>query len=182
MKIKNIIEDVKAFHWLMNAPVSYMSRTLEEDRVNLRAGWIFEEIAELLEAKTAADQADALIDIIYFAAGTLAEMGVSGKTADACWNAVHNANMNKVFPDGKAHFKDNKVLKPANWIPPEKQIQAALMSAVMEEEREEETGRWLYVKKLPNFEPFVLGFSSKALELFKRKGAEVTEVHLMPVK
>ena len=58
-------------------------------------------------------QVDAFTDILYFANGGFTEMGV---VPDRIFNIVHQANMGKIFPDGKPHFNEvGKVIKPDNW-------------------------------------------------------------------
>ncbi|GMA46553.1 haloacid dehalogenase [Tetragenococcus muriaticus] len=59
-------------------------------------------------------QTDALADLLYFTYGSFVLLGVDPKPI---MEIVHQANMGKVFPDGKPHYdpKTNKVLKPENW-------------------------------------------------------------------
>lgn len=59
-------------------------------------------------------EVDALTDLLYFTYGSFVLMGVDPKPF---FEIVHEANMNKFFPDGKAHFdqKTHKILKPDNW-------------------------------------------------------------------
>ena len=66
-----------------------------------------------------------MIDLIYFALGTLVEMGVKPKKI---FDIVHNANMNKLWEDGKVHCRegDNKVLKPPTWEDPFSKIKYAI--------------------------------------------------------
>ncbi len=79
-----------------------------------------EEIDEFLQAQDLYDQADAMIDLIYFALGTLAEMGVKpGKI----FEIVHRANMAKLFRDGKPHYNaQSKVIKPPDWQDPKDEL------------------------------------------------------------
>ena len=57
---------------------------------------------------------DALIDTLYFTYGSFVLMGVD---PERIFDIVHEANMGKVFPDGKAHFDPvtHKILKPDDW-------------------------------------------------------------------
>lgn len=77
-----------------------------------------EELAELeaaIAGGNVGDQADALIDLVYFAIGGLFQMGVP---AAACWNAVHAKNMTKVV--GMTHRgTTNDATKPEGWTPPD---------------------------------------------------------------
>ena len=59
-------------------------------------------------------QVDALIDTLYFTYGSFVLMGVD---PERLFSIVHQANMGKIFPDGKAHFDPvtHKILKPDDW-------------------------------------------------------------------
>ena len=59
-------------------------------------------------------QVDALIDMLYFTYGSFVLMGVD---PERIFDIVHQANMGKIFPDGKAHFDPvtHKILKPDDW-------------------------------------------------------------------
>lgn len=59
-------------------------------------------------------QVDALTDLLYFTYGSFVLMGVDPKPL---FDTVHEANMGKIFPDGKAHFDPvtHKILKPEGW-------------------------------------------------------------------
>lgn len=59
-------------------------------------------------------QVDALTDLLYFTYGSFVLMGVDPKPL---FDTVHEANMGKIFPDGKAHFDPitHKILKPDDW-------------------------------------------------------------------
>jgi predicted HAD superfamily Cof-like phosphohydrolase len=62
------------------------------------------------------DGADAMIDLIYFALGTLVEMGIMPQNL---MDIVHEANMGKLHNiDGKmvpVYREDGKTKKPDNW-------------------------------------------------------------------
>ncbi|MGT2742807.1 Cof-type HAD-IIB family hydrolase [Streptococcus plurextorum] len=90
-------------------------------------------------------QVDALTDLLYLTYGSFVLMGVDPKPF---FDTVHEANMGKIFPDGKAHFDpiSHKILKPDDWeerFAPEpaikreldRQIQKAKMKQVKKEER-----------------------------------------------
>lgn len=59
-------------------------------------------------------QVDALVDLLYLTYGTFVLMGVDPAPL---FDIVHQSNMGKIFPDGKAHFdpRTHKILKPDNW-------------------------------------------------------------------
>ena len=73
-------------------------------------------------------QTDSLIDLLYMTYGSLV---LSGVDPYEIFDAVHQANMAKIFPDGRAHFdaETGKVLKPHDWeekYAPEKRIRREL--------------------------------------------------------
>ncbi|GFH43472.1 haloacid dehalogenase [Lactococcus hodotermopsidis] len=77
-------------------------------------------------------EVDALLDLLYFTYGSFALMGVDPYEI---FNAVHDANMGKIFPDGKPHFdsETHKILKPDNWahdFAPEKKIDKELQRQI----------------------------------------------------
>ena len=115
--------EVREFHKAFVHPVANTPTLLSKDRAKKRYAWILEEINEFLEATEKQDiveQADAMIDTIYFALGTLVEMGVE---PDQLFEIVQHANMSKLFPDGKPHYNEmGKVIKPDNWENPHKKL------------------------------------------------------------
>lgn len=74
-----------------------------------------EEVQELEEAELLSDQADALVDLMYFAYGELHKMGVD---TEVVWNEVHRANMTKVRGQTKRGH-ENDASKPDDWTPPD---------------------------------------------------------------
>jgi predicted HAD superfamily Cof-like phosphohydrolase len=119
-------ELVKQFHSRFGTPYRDKPSLLEADRVHKRASWLIEEIEEFQKAKTIEDQADAMIDTIYFALGTLVEMGVQ---PDELFQIVHRANMSKLWDDGKPRYRssDGKVIKPPTWEDPKPKMVQAIM-------------------------------------------------------
>ena len=54
-----------------------------------------EEIQEFEDSRSDAEKGDALIDLCYFAIGGLVKLGLDEEQAQACFDAVHRANMTK---------------------------------------------------------------------------------------
>ena len=110
---------VRLFHKKFNHPISYTPTRMDLERANKRYNWMLEEINEFIEAVKKEDiveQADAMIDVIYFALGTLVEMGIE---PDALFEIVQEANMSKLWEDGKPHYnQDGKTIKPKTWEDP----------------------------------------------------------------
>ena len=118
-------EKVREFQRVFGLPIGEKPRPLTPDRIEVRAEWLREEVGEFEEAADIYGQADAMIDLIYFALGTLVEMGVK---PGEIFDVVHEANMAKRWSDGKAHRResDGKILKPPDWEDPEPKIKAAI--------------------------------------------------------
>jgi predicted HAD superfamily Cof-like phosphohydrolase len=113
---------VRSFHRAFNHPAPVEIKILSPERVATRATWLYEEVGEFEDAETVQQQADAMIDLIYFALGTMVELGVE---IDPLFKIVHDANMRKIgnSTDKKAVKTiytaiDGKVQKPTGWIDP----------------------------------------------------------------
>lgn len=91
---------------------------LEGERLDWFVGAAREELQELIDAGTIEDQADALIDLMYFAGGRLYEMGVNGA---ACLDEIHAANMLKQRGElaKRPGSKGHDAVKPAGWKSPD---------------------------------------------------------------
>jgi predicted HAD superfamily Cof-like phosphohydrolase len=131
MSIDRAWEDVRAFHLAFGQPAPEAPELLHADLVHRRANWIEEETDELREAATVTEQADAFVDIIYFALGGLVDLGVR---PERLWDIVQNANMAKLWPDGRPRHRagDGKVMKPDGWQDP-----GPLLEAEIERQRRE---------------------------------------------
>lgn len=74
-----------------------------------------DELKELAESETPTEQADALVDAIYYICDTATRHGFN---LDPYLDIVHKANMQKVV-DGKVIRRgDGKIMKPACWVDP----------------------------------------------------------------
>lgn len=111
-------EMVRDFQRKFGQPAADKPTVLSEDRRSERYDYMEEELTEFLFAKTVVDQADAMIDLIYLAIGTLVELGVK---PEKLFEIVHNANMSKLWPDGKVHTnpENGKIIKPPTFVRPE---------------------------------------------------------------
>lgn len=119
--------DVREFHVAFGHPAAEWPTIQPIERAVRRGEWIVSETQELAEARTITDQADAYLDIIYFAVGGLVELGV---TAGPLWNVVQRCNMAKLW-DGKPVLNDEgRVQKPPGWEGPENQLRALITAEV----------------------------------------------------
>ena len=138
---------VKTFHHMMDERTQEEPKAWDLQGATHRADFKIEELVEFVRASSNSDedfqaavaemhraldkaatkvskkipakqdligQVDALIDTLYFTYGSFVLMGVD---PERIFEIVHQANMGKVFPDGKAHFDPvtHKILKPDDW-------------------------------------------------------------------
>ena len=126
-------EMVADFQTKMGQPVADKPTEMRFARREQRFGYMAEELEEFIHARTVVDQADAMIDLIYLAVGTMVELGVK---PEVLFEIVHNANMSKIWPDGKPHLnlETGKVIKPPTFIRPEPLLQAEIERQMKEAE------------------------------------------------
>jgi predicted HAD superfamily Cof-like phosphohydrolase len=109
----NPFKDQETFMLACDQPVGQFNK----DQYQLYCNLIKEEFDELCDSNTKADDLDALIDIMVVTVGALHSLGVD---AESAWNEVMRSNMAKIDPvSGKVLKRgDGKILKPADWTPP----------------------------------------------------------------
>lgn len=74
-----------------------------------------DELDELEAAQTVVEQADALVDAIYYICDFAVRHGVD---LDPLFEIVHAANMQKVVNGKAIRRADGKILKPEDWEDP----------------------------------------------------------------
>ena len=83
-----------------------------------------DELDELESAETITEQADALVDAIYYICDCAVKHGMN---LDPLFEIVHSANMRKIV-DGKViRRNDGKILKPNNWVDPQSALEAEIL-------------------------------------------------------
>lgn len=126
----DVLEFNEKFDLMINNQPAHLTKRKLKERVE----FIMEELIELSkscgleiwadpsgvlvrptnEKQDLAEQADALVDIVYVALGTAVMMGLPWKQL---WDDVHRANMAKVRGVGKrGHLVD--CIKPPGWVGP----------------------------------------------------------------
>ena len=92
------IEQVLEFHKVFEHPIGDIAKALSIKRGLQRHSYMKEELQEFhdaVEAEDVVEQVDACLDIIYFALGTLVELGVTDKY-EILFAEVQRSNMSKV--------------------------------------------------------------------------------------
>lgn len=94
-------------------PVS--PQLMDADAVEFVAEMVNDELEELRDAIDVAEQADALVDAIYYICDTAVRHGMN---LDRVFDIVHRANMQKVVDGRVIRRDDGKILKPEGWQDP----------------------------------------------------------------
>jgi predicted HAD superfamily Cof-like phosphohydrolase len=100
---------------------SQLTRQLAEsifvaERKILDSGRVIEDVL--------VDQVDALADTNYFTQGTYV---IAGVDPQPLFDIVQDANMAKLWPDGKPrYYEDGKIKKPDDWVGPEPKLKAEI--------------------------------------------------------
>jgi predicted HAD superfamily Cof-like phosphohydrolase len=114
----SMFNDVREFHQKFGLIVLDIPSHLTKRKLTERIECMQEELDEFDAACAGQDleqQADALVDLVYFALGTAVMMGLPWKKL---WKDVHRANMDKVRGETHRGHKVD-VCKPDGWIPPQ---------------------------------------------------------------
>jgi predicted HAD superfamily Cof-like phosphohydrolase len=117
MGMQKMIDDVMDMHEKFGFRISERPTRLDDVTLIHRANCLQEEVEEFFDAVAnglLADQADALIDLVYFALGTAIMMGLPWQEL---WDDVHRANMAKVKGMTKRGMSED-LMKPDGWVPP----------------------------------------------------------------
>lgn len=117
-------EQVRAFMQAMGHEVPNEITLPGEDQRGLGYKLIAEELEELKaeafdnDVVDIVEIADALIDILYTTYWNLNRYGFKPDQVERLFNEVHNNNMTKLGPDGKAIYNEHgKVMKPEGYKP-----------------------------------------------------------------
>jgi predicted HAD superfamily Cof-like phosphohydrolase len=104
---------------------------VDQEELGFFIGTLQEEIDEFIQANEEKDfigQIDALVDLIYFAAGGFTRMGVPSHVTEKIFTAVHDANMTKKKgkKDRENGCHELDAVKPLDWVSPEERIMIIL--------------------------------------------------------
>lgn len=114
---KTMFEMVRDFHTAFGQRVGTKPELPDANERLLRMNLMTEEYREYNNAEANNDMTNLaveLADIIYIACGTAVSYGIP---LDEVFNAIHQANMNKLT-DGKViRREDGKIKKPDGWQP-----------------------------------------------------------------
>ena len=95
---------VREFNDKFGHPTPDYIHPMYKERRRNRALWMAEEMIEFAMEDDIIGQIKEMLDVIYFALGTLVEMGVDPREL---FDVVHESNMQKLWPD---LFKQRQLL------------------------------------------------------------------------
>lgn len=96
-------------------PLGNKPHALTKKEVDFLITMVNDEMEELKEAKDVGEQADALVDAIYYLLDGAAKKGIN---LDPIFSIVHKNNLTKVKNKKVVHSQEGKVLKPKDWKDP----------------------------------------------------------------
>ena len=112
---------IREFQKKADQPIANQPCKMSEEQVIKRIKWIKKELEELKNAQNEYEQADALIDALYYLLGAFVDMGIN---PDELFKIVHRSNMKKVAnPTSIKKDSDNRILKPHGFLHPDEEIQ-----------------------------------------------------------
>lgn len=115
--------DVHAFTVACKENLPDRPTRISDERIAFIRNMVNDELDELESAETIAEQADALVDAIYYICDFAATHGIN---LDPLFEIVHGANMQKIV-DGKViRREDGKILKPEGWEDPAPKLEAEI--------------------------------------------------------
>ena len=107
-------------------------KQMSVEAVEFIAEMVNDELEELREATDVVEQADALVDAVYYICDTAVRHGMN---LDRVFEIVHGANMQKVVDGRVIRRDDGKILKPKGWRDPGPLLIAEL-------DRQQREGSW----------------------------------------
>lgn len=109
------VKRVREFTLACNDEIPGTPVPMSKQNVEFIRKMVNDELEELEEAENIVEQADALVDAIYYICDCAVKHGMN---LDPLFEIVHAANMGKVI-DGKVIRRDDgKILKPHGWQDP----------------------------------------------------------------
>ena len=116
-------KSVREFTIACNSNVPETPIRMTRNQISFIRKMVNDELTELDEAKTVVEQADALVDAIYYLCDCAVKHGMN---LDPLFRIVHAANMGKVVNGKVLKREDGKVIKPEGWIDPNPALEAEI--------------------------------------------------------
>lgn len=123
LNLTELYESVQEFYDVTELDRPDTPTLIDANRRAVMMAYLASEVAEFGRANTLEDQVSEVTDLLYFVIDLFVELGINPSVPISI---VHNANMAKIFPDGKAHFDNTvvppRLLRPEGWEHPDVKI------------------------------------------------------------
>jgi predicted HAD superfamily Cof-like phosphohydrolase len=108
-------EQVREFTKACNDELPAKPQEMTTEGIAFIRQMVNDELDELEASKNVTEQADALVDAIYYICDFAVRNGIN---LDSLFDIVHGANMQKVVDGRVIRRQDGKILKPEGWEDP----------------------------------------------------------------
>jgi len=116
-------EQVREFTKACNDDLPSTPQKMTAEGIAFIRQMVNDEMEELEESKNVTEQADALVDAIYYICDFAVRNGIN---LDPLFDIVHGANMQKVVNGKVIRRDDGKILKPEGWEDPAPKLNAEM--------------------------------------------------------
>ena len=117
------VSKVRKFAEACSSNLTEFPKKLTIDEISFIREMVNDELQELEDAKDITEQADALVDAIYYLCHCAAKHGMN---LDPLFQIVHQANMKKIVNGKILKREDGKILKPKGWEDPKDDLEAEI--------------------------------------------------------
>ena len=117
------VKMVREFTLACNATVPKAPKKMSHTQISFIRKMVNDELDELDKAENIIEQADALVDAIYYLCDCAVKHGMN---LDPLFKIVHSANMGKVINGKVLKREDGKVIKPKGWLDPKPALEAEI--------------------------------------------------------
>ncbi|MGA1199788.1 MAG: hypothetical protein ACO36I_25110 [Candidatus Latescibacterota bacterium] len=116
-------EQVREFTKACNDELPNTPQKMTSEGIAFIRQMVNDEMDELEESQNVTEQADALVDAIYYICDFAVRNGIN---LDPLFDIVHGANMQKVVNGKVIRRDDGKILKPEGWEDPAPKLNAEM--------------------------------------------------------
>jgi len=116
-------EQVREFTKACNDDLPNTPQKMTTEGIAFIRQMVNDEMDELEESQNVTEQADALVDAIYYICDFAVRNGIN---LDPLFDIVHGANMQKVVNGKVIRRDDGKILKPEGWEDPAPKLNAEM--------------------------------------------------------
>ena len=114
---------VREFTLACNTTIPKTPTKMSHAQISFIRKMVNDELDELDKAENIIEQADALVDAIYYLCDCAVKHGMN---LDPLFKIVHSANMSKVINGKVLKREDGKVTKPKGWLDPKPALETEI--------------------------------------------------------